>query len=247
MANLETRWKNHTEYTQKCIDFPELDFCSYTPPEPEAHLYCLAVADEFNRHNTTESINYRCKKCLYYDDEYLLPRSRWIPLEVYMELIRNEVICCSYSPLHGKNKNLFCAVPMEKNNNNFWNLCCNRCVRQPDNVGKNLLFSYLYNFYKINHDVKTLHVFTNVWIDDLLGKNWFITNEIDDLRSALVFYIKEENLVIIYGLFPFLMDSENIVSTKMLKELDTFYVVKDSLRQNFTIKRGEIADILFNK
>ena len=234
MATLQSRWINTTVLEEKAKLFPDKDFCAYRPPSPEAHLYCAKEADKFNRNNSKSQKYYRCDRCYEIDPHYGNSKPKWIDVNVFRELIRLEVYTCSYSPRGGNG--LFCSAPIHDGGN-----FCNTHTYKRDDIGKDILSKTKEQKYE------GLKCHSNIWLDDLLGKDWFITNEIDETNSALIHFCQENNTICVYGLFEGQMDDEDVITTPMLMCLEDSYIIKDSISCFFTVKRSQIKDILPQK
>lgn len=232
MANLQLRWINLSQLQEKALLFPTKDFCGYRPPSPEAHLYCAEEANKFNRTNSKSQKYYRCQKCFDINPHYHNSKPKWINVSVYMELLRLEVFTCSYSPRGGKG--LFCSAPIHDGGN-----FCDIHAYKRDDVGKNILQEsteekYIKGGLKCN---------SNIWLDELLDKDWYITNEIDITNSALIHFSEKTNTISIYGLFRGKFDNEDVINTSILMSLNTSYTVKESISSLFTIKKCKMEDI----
>lgn len=49
MFKLDSRWLTQSQLNDKCAKHPGVKFCNYTPPFPEDHLRCSAVAYKRDR------------------------------------------------------------------------------------------------------------------------------------------------------------------------------------------------------
>lgn len=160
MSNLDSRWLTQFQLNDRRAKYPELKFCDYTPPPPEDHLRCSAIAYKNDRclscmdvevysHNVEISLwpksdtydvhDSEFKKELPYDDfdakVYKKTMNRVsIALEIFMELFNLGVRVC---PFMRENSESVCGRPLS-NSNTY----CNRCSKLEGDISSRVISNY---------------------------------------------------------------------------------------------------------
>jgi hypothetical protein len=216
---------NYTEYLQVRSAFPERDFCFHSSKEGNKFIVCGKEADSVNRNNSVNfSVNYRCSSCLEAKQG-----KRWISVEKYLD---GNTGLCSYSSNVGIYAGLLCGLPAVSETN-IWKLRCVECAHKDKGIGSDILFNQLLKHYR--EDNTGLKVHSNKTISKYFGDNFFICNQIDLDRSALIEFERESNTIKIYGLFNNHIGPNNPITLGMLKRLIRIYEVDIRIAEGFNV------------